>query len=138
MSLVRRPRPAWPDLQDMVERLFDNADDSFLRVEEFQEDKTLVVRAEAPGIDPDKDVDIAVENGNLRISAHREERSEHQEKDSYRSEFRYGSFDRTIPLPAGATAADVTATYKDGVLEIRIPVGPEVAPAPRKVEVTRG
>lgn len=138
MSLVRRPRPAWPDLQDMVERLFDNADDSFLRVEEFQEDKTLVVRAEAPGIDPDKDVDIAVENGNLRISAHREERSEHQEKDSYRSEFRYGSFDRTIPLPAGATAADVTATYKDGVLEIRVPVGPEVTPTPRKVEVTRG
>ena len=138
MSLVRRPRPAWPDLQDMVERLFDNADDSFLRVEEFQEDKTLVVRAEAPGIDPDKDVDIAVENGHLRISAHREEKSEHKEKDSYRSEFRYGSFDRTIPLPAGTTEADVTATYKDGVLEIRVPVGPEVTPAPRKVEVTRG
>ena len=73
MSLVRRPRPAWPDLQDMVERLFDNVDDSFLRVEEFKDDTTLVVRAEAPGIDPDKDVDISVENGNLRISAHRQD-----------------------------------------------------------------
>lgn len=138
MALVRRPRQAWPDLQDMVERFFENTDDSLLRVEEYVDDTTLVVRAEAPGLDPDKDVDISVENGNLRISAHREEKSEHKEKDSYRSEFRYGSFERTVALPAGATEADVTATYADGVLEIRVPVGPEVTPAARKVQVTRG
>jgi HSP20 family protein len=121
----------------MVERLFETTDDSFLRTEEYQDGTTLVVRAEAPGIDPEKDVDISVQNGRLHISARREERSEHKEKDSYRSEFRYGSFERTVPLPAGATEDDVTATYNDGVLEIRVPVGPELPPTSRKVQVTR-
>lgn len=138
MALVPRPRAPWPDLQEMVEKFFEGVDDSLLRVEEYQDqDNTMVVRAEAPGLDPDKDVDISVENGKLHISAHREEKSEHKDKDSYRSEFRYGSFERTIPLPAGATEEDVTATYNDGVLEIRVPVGPEVAPASRKIPIGR-
>lgn len=138
MALVRRPRAPWPDLQEMVEKLFETVDDSFLRVEEYQDqDNTMVVRAEAPGLDPDKDVEISVKNGTLHISAHRQQKSEHKEKDSYRSEFRYGSFERTIPLPAGATEDDVTATYTDGVLEIRVPVGPELPPASRKIPINR-
>ncbi len=140
MALVRRPRPVWPDLQDLVERFFETETDeeALLRVEEFVEDRTLVVRAEAPGLDPDKDVTISVDNGKLVISAHREERSEHKEKDSYRSEFRYGSFSRTVTLPAGATEADVTASYRDGVLEVRVPMGEEAKPGGRKVPVIRG
>lgn len=138
MALVRRPRSPWPDLQEMVEKLFETVDDSFLRVEEFtDENNTMVVRAEAPGLDPDKDVDISVENGKLHISAHRQEKSEHKDKESYRSEFRYGSFERTVQLPPGATEDDVTATYTDGVLEVRVPVGPEVAPASRKIPISR-
>ncbi|MEA5154665.1 Hsp20/alpha crystallin family protein [Raineyella sp.] len=140
MALVRRPRPVWPDLQDLVERFFETETEetSLLRVEEYVDDKTLVVRAEAPGLDPDKDVSISVDNGKLLISAKREERSEHKEKDSYHSEFRYGSFSRTIPLPAGVTEGDVTASYRDGVLEVRVPMGEEVTPGGHKVPVTRG
>ncbi|WOQ18393.1 Hsp20/alpha crystallin family protein [Raineyella sp. W15-4] len=138
MALVRRPRPAWPDLQDLVDRFFETEEESLLRVEEYVDDKTLVIRAEAPGLDPDKDVTISVEGGKLHIRAHREERSERKEKDSYRSEFRYGSFNRTVTLPEGATEADVTASYTDGVLEVRVPVGEAPAPGGRKVPVTRG
>ncbi len=137
VSLVRRD---WPDLPEMLRRVMEvEADwDKWLRVEEFVDDKTLVVRAELPGIDPDKDVEISVANGVLSIKAERQERSEEKKKDSYRSEFRYGSFARNIPLPAGATESDVSASYNDGVLEIRVPVGEEEGPRVVKVPVNRG
>ncbi|MCV2395773.1 Hsp20/alpha crystallin family protein [Actinotalea sp. M2MS4P-6] len=110
-----------------------------MRVEEVRDGEHLVVRAELPGIDPDKDVAITIDDGVLTISAERTARSEEKEKDSYRSEFHYGSFSRTLPLPSGATDADVTATYKDGVLEVRVPVPAEPpTPTARTVPVTRG
>lgn len=136
MSLVRRE---WPDLQELVQRFLEgDAGKSWLRVEEFVDDKTLVVRAELPGIDPDKDVEIVVADGALRIKAQREAKTEHKDKDSYRSEFQYGSYTRSIPLPAGASAEDVTASYADGVLEVRVPVGEPVVAAPEKIPITRG
>lgn len=112
---------------------------SSIKVEQFQDGSTLVVRAEIPGIDPDKDVDVSVSGGMLHIKAEREERSEHKEKDGYRSEFRYGSFQRSIALPAGAKEEDITASYKDGVLEVRAPA-PVAAPGTSgtKIRVDRG
>jgi HSP20 family protein len=122
MALVKRARP---DMVDLVRRYFetDLFDRSWLRVEEYQDEGTLVVRAELPGIDPDKDVEISVADDVLTIRAERKEESEHKEKDSYRSEFRYGSFLREFALPAGSREAEVTATYRDGVLEVRVPMG---------------
>lgn len=139
MALMRRARPGWPDLQDAFDRLFEGeGEKSWLRVEEYVDGQTHVVRAEMPGVDPDKDVDISIVDGKLHITASREEKDEQKEKDTYRSEFRYGSFSRIVPLPAGATEADVTASYTDGVLEIRVPLADVVQPTPTKVQVTRG
>lgn len=136
MALVRRE---WPDFQELVQRWFEgDVDKTWLRVEEFREADTLVVRAELPDIDPDKDVDIVVADGELRIQAHREARSEHKDKDSYRSEFQYGSFSRSVKLPAGASPEHVTATYRDGVLEVRVPVAEVAAPEASKIPITRG
>lgn len=112
-------------------------DTSTMRVEEFIDGNTQVVRAEMPGIDPSKDVDVTVMNGVLRIKAKREEKTEHKEKGGYRTEFRYGSFTRDIPLPDGVKDDDVTATYTDGVLEVRAPVPEETNPPSRKVPVNR-
>lgn len=92
-----------------------------MKVEQFLDGSTLVVRAEVPGIDPDQDVDVSVSEGMLHIKAERQEKSEHKSKSGYRSEFRYGSFSRSIALPPGAKEEDVTAAYKDGVLEVRAP-----------------
>ncbi len=61
-----------------------------IKIEQFQEGSTLVVRAEVPGIDPDRDVDVSVGEGMLNIAVQRRESSEHKSKDGYRSEFRYG------------------------------------------------
>ena len=89
-----------------------------------------------PGIDPEKDVDVSVSDGVLHIQAERQEKTEHKEKDGYRSEFRYGSFMRDITLPRGVKEEDVTASYRDGVLEVRVPV-PEAAEEPKKVPIAR-
>jgi HSP20 family protein len=136
MSIVRRERN---DLPDMFRRFWESDwDKPWLRVEEFVEGDVLVVRAELPGIDPEKNVDLSVVDGVLHISAEREEKSEQKEKDSYRSEFRYGSFSRSIPLPAGYSETDVTATYRDGVLEIRVPATEQPKAAAVKIPVVRG
>lgn len=136
-TLLRPPS----DLLDSVERMFDaSTGPAPIRVEEFVDGKTLVVRAEMPGVDPDKDVEITIDNGYLRIRAERQEKEEHKEKGRFRSEFRYGSFSRSIPLPDGVKEEDIKATYTDGVLEVRTPLPEEAAQpeTPKKLPITRG
>jgi len=103
------PFPHWHDVDDVI------------RVEEFRDDGTLVVRADLPGIDPDKDVELTVSDGMLRIHAERREEDKKEDKGYLRQELRYGSLSRTLPLPEGVTESDITATYKAGMLEIRVP-----------------
>lgn len=118
-DLFRRPS----DLMDVVDRMFQEENQPMpIRVEEFLEGNTLVIRAEAPGLDPDKDIDVSVVDGALQIRAERKEEKEEKGKDSYRSEFRYGSFLRTLPLPQDVKEEDIKASYKDGVLEVRTPI----------------
>jgi len=92
-----------------------------IHVEEHREDGTLVVRADLPGIDPDKDVELTIAGGMLHIEAERREEQKQEGKGYLRREVRYGWLSRSLPLPEGVTEADIAATYKDGVLEIRIP-----------------
>lgn len=112
------------------------ADEADMRVEEFTDDGHLVVRAEIPGIDPDNDVEITVTDHMLNLSAQRRSETTTENKRGYRSEFRYGSFARSLRLPAGATEDDVHATYTDGILEVRIPVDAAEASA-KKILVER-
>jgi HSP20 family protein len=154
MSLVKREN-AWPlDVvltEDRVDRMFRDMfrgllGDSWaglpegrpIKVEEFVEDGTVVIRAELPGIDPDEDVDITVADGVLHVVATREERSEEERPEGYRSEFHYGSLERHIRLPEGAEADAITATYRDGILEVRIPAPADIEKPAAKVEITRG
>lgn len=112
---------------------------SWPRVEEYRDDDTVVIRAELPGIDPEQDVELTVADDVLHLRAERRERTEHKDKGGYRSEFRYGSFSRALPLPAGCRDEDISAAYRDGVLEVRVPVAGHVEPpATRKIQVTRG
>lgn len=106
--------------------------DRWMRVEERHEDDTLIVRAEVPGVDPDRDVEVSVSEGVLHLAARRQERKEETGKDgAVRSEFRYGELHRDLPLPAGADEGGIEASYRDGILEVRVP-WPTTAPE-RKV-----
>ena len=107
-------------LRPMAFPLWGGAGD-LIRVEEYREDGTRVIRADLPGIDPDKDVALTVVGGVLNIEAERREEEKREGKGYLRREVRYGSFSRSLPLPEGVTEADIAATYKDGILEIRIP-----------------
>ncbi|MCZ7528699.1 MAG: Hsp20/alpha crystallin family protein [Acidimicrobiia bacterium] len=124
--------PRWPD----VWRGFLETAAPVMKVEEYVEDDTLVVKAEMPGIDPEKDVEIQVSDQMLRIRAERREEEKVEEKGRYRSEFQYGSFSRSVPLPAGCSEEDVKATYRDGILEVRVPIRKEVAEA-RRIPIQR-
>jgi HSP20 family protein len=149
MSLIKREHRVWPlepmwsdervdsMFRDMFRDFFTGGtlmrrfDEQFgfLRLEEFVEGDTCVIRAEMPGIDPEKDVEITVQDGILHLEAHREERAEQDKPSGFRSEFHYGRFERNIRLPEGATEADVKASYRDGILEVRVPIGKEVKAA---------
>ena len=115
----------------------DTESDRWLRIEEVHEDGELVIRAELPGIDPDKDVEITVSEGVMHISAKREERTEMKEKGVHRSEFRYGMFARDFVLPPGVDHRAVKATYKDGILEVRMPWVDDTKPSTTKVPIVR-
>jgi HSP20 family protein len=93
-----------------------------MRIKEFLDGNTLVVRAELPGMDPEKDIEITVVDDVLTIRAERlEEASEgREEPGGYRSECCYDSFLRSVALPAGTAADAVTAGYDHGVLEVRV------------------
>lgn len=108
-----------------------------IRVEEETRGDSRIVRAEIPGVDPEKDISVTVEGDDLVIEARREERSEARDADGYRSEFRYGAFTRHVRLPRGTSPEVVSATYRDGVLEVRLPIAPGTE-GPRKVPVSRG
>lgn len=116
--------PRWREAEELI------------RVEEFREGGTLVIRADLPGIDPERDVELTVSDGILHIEAERREEEKHEEKGYVRQELRYGSLSRSLPLPEGVTEADITATYQAGVLEIRIPE-PERGPA-KKIAIGKG
>ena len=108
-----------------------------MRVDEYRENETLVVRAEMPGMDPAKDMEITVSDGILHISAERRDEKRDEGKDYYRQELRYGSFSRDLPLPEGVKESDVKASYRDGILEVRVPMPKvEAAKAPTTIPVT--
>jgi HSP20 family protein len=131
-------RRAGVDVPEPFRRFLEGDLEAWLRVEEYREAGSLVVKAEAPGIDPDNDVDITLAGNQLQITVRREEKSEHKDKEGYRSEFRFGTFSRTVSLPAPVNQEDIRASYTDGVLEVRVPLPEEPAAGARKVRVSRG
>jgi HSP20 family protein len=110
-----------------------------IKVDELHKDGMLVIRAELPGIDPGRDLDVTVDGNELYIAAlRREEEDETGHHHSYhRRELCYGNFARAIALPDGIDEDTVTATYKNGVLEVVVPLphGTQAEEAPRKVPV---
>jgi HSP20 family protein len=80
----------------------------------------MVVKAELPGMTKD-DIQISVSDNVLTIKGEKKQEEEDTGKDYYRSKRTYGAFFRTVPLPAETNADKVQATFKNGVLEIRLP-----------------
>ena len=88
--------------------------------EVFSKDNYLIYRVALPGIDQ-KDIDLSVENNVLKIKTERKEPSEVKEEDWYAKSFRYGQFEQSWTLPKEVNPDEVSAEFKNGVLEIRVP-----------------
>ncbi|MFW6011495.1 MAG: Hsp20/alpha crystallin family protein [Desulfosalsimonas sp.] len=81
--------------------------------------KHITVRAEIPGMDK-KNLDISLENGILRIEGEKRKENEESGENYYRRESAWGRFSRRIELPAEVDENDVEATYKRGVLSVKL------------------
>ncbi|MEQ4725910.1 MULTISPECIES: Hsp20/alpha crystallin family protein [unclassified Nonomuraea] len=113
-------RTLLPDLFELLESPWGmlRTPEGAIRIEDYIDNSNYVIRAELPGMDPDKDVEIIVSGGMLRLHAERRE----ERKEAHRSEFRYGSLSRSLALPEGVEADDVKATYDKGILTITVPM----------------
>jgi HSP20 family protein len=89
-------------------------------VEISEEKEQVIVKAEIPGLKKE-DIQVNLSDSMLTISGERKEEVEKKEKGYYYSERSYGSFRRSIQLPVEVKADKVSAVFKDGMLEIRLP-----------------
>ncbi|MFC5821761.1 Hsp20/alpha crystallin family protein [Nonomuraea harbinensis] len=102
-----------------------------VRIEDYVADGRYVLRAELPDVDPDKDVEVTVEDGVLFIRAEKTRKL----AEPHCSEFVYGSLTRAVMLPAAAKTDDVKATYKAGVLEISVELAESEKKEGRRITV---
>ena len=136
LSVRPHPRSLFPEFSELFAGFPSLAgirpafDTHVMRLEDEMKDGRYLVRAEMPGVDPAKDIEITVRDGQLTIKAERSEKKEF----NGRSEFSYGSFVRTVSLPAGADEDDIEATYDKGILTVSVAVS-EPKPAERRVQV---
>jgi HSP20 family protein len=97
-----------------------------------EEENRFVIEADIPGVEP-KDIEIAMENGVLTIRGERKIESQQEGKEYKRVERVYGAFYRRFSLPDTADAESVSATGKNGVLQITIPK--KAVAQPRRITV---
>jgi HSP20 family protein len=104
------------------------------QIETFQKDNQFVFRADLPGMKKD-DLKVSVDDNCLAIEGERKNEwtSDQASSGGYRSERSYGSFYRCVPLPQGVRAENISATFRDGVLEVKMPA-PQQKQA-RRVEI---
>jgi HSP20 family protein len=102
------------------------------RIDAFDREKELVIRVEVPGVKPE-DVDITVEDRTLVISGKRQFEEGAEPGAWHRREILFGEFKRTLVLPEGLNAEEITAQADNGILTVTLPRRPEVLP--RKVKV---
>jgi HSP20 family protein len=106
----------WPGWQELTPLLEPRAPS----VDVVDQDNEVVVRAEVPGVDK-KDLDVSIADRTLTIKGSKSEKKEQKGADFYRQEIRSGSFSRSVLLPADVDSAKAKASYKDGVVELRLP-----------------
>lgn len=126
----QRMRPWWP------ERWFrsEGMEPTSPAVDFYEDKDDIVVKAELPGIDKNN-VEVNLTDHTLTIKGEKKKEEEVKKKNYYRSERSYGSFVRTLDLPTDVHADRVKATFKEGILEVRLPKTEEAKKKEIKVKV---
>jgi HSP20 family protein len=98
----------------------------------WETDNEIVYALDLPGIPEDK-ISVELDDGALTITAERERTQKESEERFYRFERRHGTFSRTFGVPQGVTESDISADYKNGVLEVHVKK-PE-QPKPKRIQI---
>jgi HSP20 family protein len=104
-------------------------------VDIYETENELVLKADLPDVDPNA-VDVRVENQTLTLSGERKFESEKSDKGFHRIERSYGSFTRSFTLPNTFDTGNVAASYKNGVLTVKLPKKEAAKPRQIKIEAT--
>jgi HSP20 family protein len=131
MALIRwEPFREVETLQREMNRLFDSLSPSensdhkgiaFMPAAEMHETPNMIeLKLEVPGLEA-KDIDVRVTEQAVAISGERQSQTKTEERGMTRSEFRYGKFQRVVPLPARVQNDKVQADYNNGVLSLSLP-----------------
>lgn len=99
-----------------------------------EKDHEYEVTAELPGMD-ESNIEVKLSNGMLTIKGEKKEEKEEKRKDYYLSERRYGAFERSLRVPEGVDAEKIEATFKNGVLTVRLPKTPEAQKKEKTIAV---
>jgi HSP20 family protein len=102
-------------------------------IEMFEKEDEFIVKVELPGMKREE-IDISVVGDTLTIKGERKAETEVKEEEYYCCERCYGSFLRSITLPAAVDTKNIEAVYENGILEVSLPKAPEVKP--KKVEIS--
>lgn len=142
-------KPLWdtrfPSLRDEMDKMFEDFfekvsfpsthSDSWAPPLDVSETaKDVIVAVDIPGVDP-KEIDISIMEDILSIKGQRKKGEDMTDEECFRSERRFGLFQRTVQLPSDVTADNAKATYVDGVLRIVVPKTQKSAPKEIKVNI---
>ncbi|WP_026734649.1 Hsp20/alpha crystallin family protein [Fischerella sp. PCC 9605] len=146
MALVRwQPFQEMESIRRQMDRMFDELA-GFNReytttwapaIELENTNDQLILRAEIPGIEG-KDLDIQVAREAVSIAGETRQERKTEERGYLRSEFRYGKFQRTIPLPVPINNDQVKADFKNGVLTLTLPKVEEAKKKVVKINLENG
>ena len=124
MTIVRyNPWAEMNALQRQIDRMFEDVQAPVYKTpaaELTETDDALHLKLELPGIEA-KDVDIEVTENAVKVIAERKSETQIEDKGKTRSEFHYGKYQRVIPLKVRVKNTEVTAEYKDGILNLVLP-----------------
>jgi HSP20 family protein len=154
--------PGWRPFESMrneMNRLFDDFDRGFWRspfrnsvfdivplaqrqiawpaapaVDVVEKDNAYEIIAELPGMD-EKNVEVKVVDDTLTIKGEKQEEKEEKKKDYYLQERHFGSFERAFAIPQGVDTDMIEASFKKGVLTVRLPKKPEAVKPEKKITV---
>ena len=145
MAFVRRsPLTELASLQNDMARMMDtvfggragNVGTTWLPpVDVTETDDELVLSFDLPGLTQDQ-INVELDDNVLTVSGQRERKHEQKDDGYYRFERRFGTFSRSVALPAGVTESDINANYENGVLEIHVPKPEEHKP--KKIQIGGG
>jgi HSP20 family protein len=125
----RRMRPWWPERWARGD-----GEITTPALDVYEEKDEIVVKAELPGMDKD-DIEVNISDSELTLKGEKRKEEKIEEKDYYRCERSYGGFLRSVELPADVQADKVKASFKNGILEIRMPKTEEAKTKEIKIKV---